>query len=135
MDGIVVREGRIVVPETLTQRMIEIAPEGHQGQVWPKQLLRADVWFLEMDSPCDKFVSTCIYCPSNTPDVHREPLKMTELPEGPWRKVSVNFCGLLVDGDLTLVFHCQYSRYPVKKQPLPCSKRYLIHVPTEYRRW
>ena len=28
-------------------------------------------------------------------------------------KVSVDFCGLLANGDLTLVFHCQYSRYPV----------------------
>ena len=32
---------------------------------------------------------------------------------GPWRKVSVDFCGLLANGDLALVFHCQYSRYPV----------------------
>ena len=54
-----------------------------------------------------------IYCQSNTPDVHREPLKMTELPEGPWRKVSVDFCRPLANRDLALVFHCQYSRYPV----------------------
>ena len=93
--------------------MIEIAHEGHQGQVRTKQLLRAHVWFPGMDSQCEKFVSTCIYYQSNTPDVHREPLKMTELPEGPWRKVSVDFCGLLGNGDLALVFHCQYSRYPM----------------------
>ena len=33
VDGMVVRGDRIVVPETLKQRMIEIAHEGHQGQV------------------------------------------------------------------------------------------------------
>ena len=38
---------------------------------------------------------------------------MTELPEGPWRKVSGDFCGLLANRDLALVFHCQDSRYPV----------------------
>ena len=32
---------------------------------------------------------------------------------GPWKKVSVDFCGPLANGDLALVFHCQYSRYPV----------------------
>ena len=41
VDGIVVRGARIVVPEILRQRMIEIAHEGHQGQVRTKQLLRA----------------------------------------------------------------------------------------------
>ena len=112
VDGIVVREDRIVVPETLRQRMVEIAHEGHQGQV---RMLRAHVWFPGMDSLCDKFVSTCNYCQSNTQDVHREPLKMTVLPEGPWRKVSVDFCGPLANGDLALVFHYQYSRYPVVK--------------------
>ena len=50
VDGIVLRD-RIVVPETLRQRMIEIVDEG-------------------MDSQCDKFVSTCTYCRSNTPYVH-----------------------------------------------------------------
>ena len=115
VDGIVVRGDRIVVPETLRQRMVEIAHEGYQGQVRTKQLLRAHVWVPGMDSLCDKFVSTCIYCQSNTPDVHREPLKMTVLPEGPWRKVSVDFCGPLANGDLALVFHCQYSTYPVNE--------------------
>ena len=75
MEGIVVRGDRIVVPKLLRQRMIEITHEGHQGQVRTKQLLRAHVWFPGMDSQRDKFVSTCIYYQSNTPDVHWEPLK------------------------------------------------------------
>ena len=35
-----------------------------------------------------------MYQPSftaNTPDVHREPLKMTKLPERPWRKTRLDF--------------------------------------------
>ena len=83
VDGMVVRGDRIGVPETLRQRMIEIAHKGHQGQVQTKQPQRAHVWFPGMDSQCDNFESTCIYCQSNSPDVHRKPLKMTELPEGP----------------------------------------------------
>ena len=63
VDGIVVKEDRIVVPETLRQRMIEIAHEGHQGQVRTKQLLRTHVWSLGMDSRCDMFVSTCDLLP------------------------------------------------------------------------
>ena len=101
------------MPEKLRHRMVEIAQEGHQDQVRTKQLLRAHVWFAEMDSQCGKFVSTCIACQANTPQTHREPLKMTDLPEGPWDKVSVDFCGPMVSGDLALVFYCQYARYPI----------------------
>ena len=109
-DGTVLRRDRIVVPEKLRHRMVEIAHKGYQGQVQKKQLLRARVWFLGMDSQCEKFVSTCIPCQSNTPQTHPEPLKMTDLPEGPWDKVSVDFCGPMASGDLVLVFYCQYTR-------------------------
>ena len=107
------RGDRIVEPEKLRHRMVEIAHEGHQGQVRTKQLLRAHVWFPGMDLQCEKFVSTCIACQANTPQTHREPLKMTDLPEGPWDKVSLDFSGPLASGDLALVFYCQYTRYPV----------------------
>ena len=96
-----------------TEWRTEIAHEGHQGQVRTKQLLRAPVWFPGMDSQCDKFLSTFIACQANTPQTHPEPLKMTDLPEGPWDKVSVDFCGPMASGDFALVFYCQYARYPV----------------------
>ena len=79
--------------------MLEIAYEGHQGQVKTKQL-----WFPGMDEQCKKFVSICIYCQANTLKTHREPLKMTELPEGPWKRVTLDFCGPLTNVNLALVF-------------------------------
>ena len=128
VDGIILRGDRIVVPAKLRQKMIEIAHEGHQGQVRTKQLLTAHVWFPGMDSQCVKFVSTCIACQSNTPETHREPLKMTELPDGPWDKLSVDFCGPMANGDLTLVFYCQYARYPVVEFVASTSEKATIPV-------
>ena len=117
-----------VVPAKLRQRMLEITHEGHQGLVRTKQLLRAHVWFPGMDSQCDMFVSACIACQSNTPQTYREQLKMTELPEGPWDKVSVDFCGPMANGDLALVFYCQYFRYPVVKFVGSTSEKATIPV-------
>ena len=56
---------------------------------------------------------------------------MTELPEGPWDKVSVDICGPMANGDLALAFHFQYFRYPVaefmgstsEKATIPAFKR------------
>ena len=63
---------------------------------------------------------------SNTPDVHWEPLNMTELPGGPWRKVSVDLCRPLANRYLALLFHCQYTRYPVAEFLIPTSKKSTI---------
>lgn len=38
---------------------------------------------------------------------------MTELPSGPWRKVSVDFAGPFLNKDMALVFGDQYVWYPV----------------------
>ena len=43
----------------------------------------------------------------------REPLIMTELPEEPWQKLSVDFCGPFPCGTYCLLFVDDYSRYPV----------------------
>ena len=105
--------------------------------------MRAHVWFPGMDSQCDKFVSTCIACQSNTPQTHREPLRMTDLPEGPWEKVSVDFCRPMASCDVALVFYCQYARYPVvefvgstsEKATIPIFKRVFdtYEVPKEIK--
>ena len=110
--------------------MVEIAHDGHQGQMRTKQLFRAHVWFPGIDSQCDKFVSTCIACQS-TPQTHRVQLRMTDLPDGRLDKVNVDFSGLMASGELDLVFYCQYARYLVvefvgstcEKETIPIFRR------------
>ena len=40
----------------------------------------------------------------------------------------MDFCGLLANGDLALVFHCQHSRYPVVEFLGSTSERATIPV-------
>ena len=111
VDGLVLRGERIVVPHKRREAMVKIAHEGHQGIVRTKQLLRAHVWFPGMDTMVEKHVRKCLACQSTTPCHTREPLQMTDLPRGPWKKVSVDFAGPL--RNMALVFWDQYARYPV----------------------
>ena len=37
---------------------------------------------------------------------------MTELPEGPWHTVAIDFCGSFPNGEYALVITDQYFRYP-----------------------
>jgi hypothetical protein len=38
---------------------------------------------------------------------------MSELPKGPWLKLSLDFCGPLPSGDYLMVIVDEYSRYPI----------------------
>ena len=77
-----------------------------------KQILRAHVWFPGIDDHVQKLVLRCIPCQAVTREYNREPLRMTPLPLGPWKNVSVDFAGPF-GKRMALVLWDQYSRTPV----------------------
>ncbi|XP_028418081.1 uncharacterized protein K02A2.6-like [Dendronephthya gigantea] len=113
VDDLIMRGERMVVPDKLQKRMIQIAHEGHQGVVRTKQMLRAHVWFPGIDAAVKNYTDKCLGCQATTPLNNREPLQMTELPDGPWEKVSMDFAGPLPNKDTILVMWDQYAKYPV----------------------
>ena len=105
------RDSRIVMPNALQERVIELAHEWHQGKVKIKRLLRSKVWFPYMDSKCEKLVDQSLLCQAATPQNVREPLQMSKLPEEAWKNVSIDFCE--IGNEYALVIIDEYSRYPV----------------------
>ena len=111
--NMVLRNYQIVIPQSLQQRAIDIAHEGHQGICKTKALLRSKVWFPGSDAAAEEAVRRCIPCQANTTRRQAEPLAMTPLPRGPWLNVSIDFCGPLPSGEYLLVIVDEFSRYPV----------------------
>ena len=112
-DDVLLRDCRLVLPATLHTRAIELAHEGHQGITKTKTLLRNKVWFPGIDTMTENILRKCIPCQANSNVRHNEPLNMSTLPGGPWRNLSIDFCGPLPTGDYLLVIIDEYSRYPV----------------------
>ena len=111
VDGNLVRRGsRIVVPDALQKRVVELVHEGHQKLVKTRDLLRSKVWFSRMNSLVDSVMKRCVPCQVATLKPSREPLQMTPSPNGPWEQVSTDFCE--VAGHFVLVFIDNYSRFP-----------------------
>ena len=105
-NDLLVKGTRIILPTSLRSYALSLAHEGHQGLVKTKRLLREKVWFPK------SMIEKCIPCQAATPTKHHEPLQMTKLPDGPWQKLSADFCGPLPTGDYLLVVIDEYSRYP-----------------------
>lgn len=51
-SGVILRNGQIVVPQKLQQRMIDLAQVGHQSATKTNALLR-EVWFPSMNELVD----------------------------------------------------------------------------------
>ena len=110
--SVILRGTRIIVPETLQLRVVNLAHEGHQGIVKTKSLLREKVWFAGIDPLVEETVKSCLACQAATPETKREPLKMSPLPTCPWQELSVDFKEMSTGGYL-LVVTDDYTRYPV----------------------
>jgi len=108
---LVLRGGRIVVPQELRQKMLEIAHEGHSGMGGTKRYLRTRVWWPGIDSDVDKYVKHCHDCQLTSKPLDRQPVRVTELPNGPWEDLALDFLGPLSNGKSVLVLTDYYSRW------------------------
>ena len=105
----ILRDHRLIIPDSLRKKVIEIAHASHQGIVKTKQLIREKVWF----PGADKKVESCILCLACVPSTaQREPLSMTTLPSGPWMEAAVDLAGPFPSGEYLLVVIDEYSRFP-----------------------
>ena len=111
---LVLRGHRIVIPETLREKVIDITHEGHMGIVKTKALIREKVWFPKIDQMVEENVKSCLGCQATTPSNAKEPLQMSKLPKAPWTELSIDF-GLAPTGsnEYLLVLIDDYSRFPV----------------------
>ena len=112
--GTILRGNRIVVPNTLTNRAVDLAHVGHQGIVKTKQLIREKVWFPGVDKMVKEKVDSCLPCQAATTCKAQrcEPLRMTPLPTAPWKELAMDFLGPLPSGDYLMVVIDEYSRFP-----------------------
>ena len=100
-----------MVPKKLRGRVNELGHEGHKGLVKMKQRLRTKVWWPGIDKDAEKFCKTCHGCQVVGGLCNPEPLHMTELPQGPWQDIAIDFVGPLPSGDYVFAVTDYYSRY------------------------
>ena len=86
-------------------------------------------------------VKGCAACQLTFADpVRLEPLKMSEIPGGPWRKLSTDFLGPLPKGDylMSVTVTCEYSRFNVVRRVASVKRSVIpVWVPADHkvRQW
>ena len=57
-------------------------------------------------------VARCIPCQAAIKQHAREPIEITQMPDYPWQKIAIDFCGPFPSGELLLVAIDEASRFP-----------------------
>ncbi|XP_055634002.1 uncharacterized protein K02A2.6-like [Toxorhynchites rutilus septentrionalis] len=109
--NILMRGNRLIVPEALRSRVLELAHETHLGIVSMKRRLRQKVWWPGIDKQVEMLVKKCKSCTIVSALDPPEPLKSTNMPERPWVDLSADFVGPLPSGDNLLVIVDYFSRF------------------------
>ncbi|PAA78339.1 hypothetical protein BOX15_Mlig022181g5, partial [Macrostomum lignano] len=114
LDGLLLCRSQLYMPTALRYRCLQLAHQGHQGVRKTLDRLQPKVWWPGMRASVEAHVAACISCQACTRETAPKstPLKPTELPEGPWLELGLDFLGP-VSGKSLLVCTDHFSRFPL----------------------
>ena len=75
--------------------------------------MREKVWFPNIDKLTKDTLDRCIPCKAVGQPAPSQPLPMSEMPTGSWRKVHIDFYRPMPTGEYLIVIIDCYSRFPI----------------------
>jgi transposase InsO family protein len=113
----IMRGNRLIVPPSLQSAVLDLTHEGHPGIIRMKQKCRQSVWWPGIDRSTEDYVRDCVACVVSGKSVRPVPgpFQPVPLPQGPWRKLALDFTGEFVAA--------------------PAHQRYLLVAIDYYSKW
>lgn len=111
VNGCIMMEDRVVVPEVLSQRILRQIHRGHQGMERMKSIARSIVFWPNIDADIQQLVRQCGICAmaAKSP-AHHQPQPWPRA-DGPWKRIHLDYAGPL-DGLYYLVAVDSFSKWP-----------------------
>jgi len=134
VDGLLMYDHRIVIPEDMRREMLVRIHEGHMGIT--KSRLRAQdaVWWPGISSDIKTTIEQCYHCQVHKPSQKAEPLQPRPLPERPWQNISMDM--LEYGGRNYLAVIDEYSRWlEVIHMSNISSQEVIMKLKNLFSRW
>ena len=130
INGLLVHDTRIVIPERERTFILKKLHETHQGLQKCRSNAQSAVWWPGLGRDLKDMIDNCRVCREHRPAQRKEPLKPTPLPDRPWQKLGADLC--TVDSKDYLVVVDYYSRWlevlPLKTTTANVVIRNLKHI-------
>ncbi|XP_037906145.1 uncharacterized protein K02A2.6-like [Hermetia illucens] len=92
-NGILMWQGRIIVPDNLQEVTLRHLHRGHPGIGSMRALARYYVWWPNIDKDVEHTVKSCMACQRQRPKQSELPIYFWSLPEHCWQRLHVDFAG------------------------------------------
>ena len=110
-DDVTIKNGAIIIPESLHRDILAKAKSTHQGIVRTKQYLRNAVYWPGMSSEIEEMCKDCRICRQLLPQ-EELPLSPVEQPEGPWIQIGIDIYSIEFDHYLNIQdFYSNVPKY------------------------
>ena len=110
-NTILLKSDRIILPEKLQQKAIELAHKGrHQGKSQMERQLRSHFFFHDMQSKVMDYVNICIDCKIFVDKKTVESLAQHKVPTKNWEVVAVDLFGTMPSSNHVVVVQDLESR-------------------------
>ncbi|MGH0124947.1 UNVERIFIED_CONTAM: hypothetical protein FKN15_020833 [Acipenser sinensis] len=124
--------GRIVIPPSLRQEILDKIHEGHQGISKCRERAKQSVWWLGVSRQLQDLVKGCDIC-CRERDNRPEPMIASQLPKRPWQKVATDLFEWKNHTYLLVVDY--YSRYvEIAKLTNATSPEVIQHLKSIFAR-
>lgn len=112
LGSLVFKDDRTILPVSLRSKALQLAHQGHVGEVATKRIMRLHFWWPRMSAEVSRFVRSCETCAQLSKRNPPVPLASRDLPNGPWEILQIDFLSVpsFGTGELLVVIDT-YSRY------------------------
>jgi transposase InsO family protein len=134
VDGLLVFDDRIVIPESMQSEVLDRIHDGHPGIVKSRERAKQAVWWRGLSTQIKERVEKCSHCVAKRPEQHHEPLISTPLPKRPWDYVGMDLCEHKKRS--YLVVSDYYSRYiEIAQLTSTTASAVIDKVQSMFARW
>ncbi|KAL1264137.1 hypothetical protein QQF64_004492 [Cirrhinus molitorella] len=110
VKGLLLRQNRIVIPQSLRQEIMKRLHEGHLGAEKCQRQARTAIYWPGMNGDIERMVSNCEICLKHQAKQQKEPMIIIHPPSEPWQKIATDLFTL--DGKNYLLVIDYLSNYP-----------------------
>ena len=124
-NGLLFKGHRLIVPETLRNRILQTIHEGHFGIEKMQLRARESVFWPKITADVLQMAQGCCTCQTHSRS-QKETLLQHEVPCGPWEKVCVDFFEFRSMQYLIVADY--YSRFPVIRPATTTTTKATINI-------
>ena len=103
-DGMLLKGPRLIIPGELQEEYLSRLHEGHLSASKVQENAKQHMYWTDIDADIEDYTKRCQECIKRS-QVAKEPLQPHDIPEGPWRKLGMDY--FTFDGN-SYVLICDY---------------------------